>query len=128
MSRQPLPFTVLAIATLFLTSASAQPAVRSRVGQTAETYIAKNGGTLIPAGRTEIDGQRMSCGPAATVLDPNHRDFGGSFPGFVVLNPTLFSGLATPVKLWIFSHECAHQTVGPNEVRAGLRRGSARST
>jgi hypothetical protein len=44
---------------------------------------------------------------------------GSSLPGFLILNPSLFAGLATPVKLWIFSHECAHQTVGPDEVKAG---------
>jgi hypothetical protein len=44
--------------------------------------------------------------------------FGGSYPGFIVLNPTLFVGLPTPVKLWIFSHECAHQTAGSDEVKA----------
>jgi hypothetical protein len=36
----------------------------------------------------------------------------------IVLNPKLFAGLSTPVKLWIFSHECAHQKGGPDEVKA----------
>jgi hypothetical protein len=85
---------------------------------TAQAYVTANGGKLIPAGRTEIDGRLMTCGSAATVLDPHLGDFGGSYPGFIVLNPTLFAGLATPVKLWIFSHECAHQTVGPDETKA----------
>jgi hypothetical protein len=83
-----------------------------------EAYVARSGGTLIPAGRTEIDGHRMTCGLAPTILDSQARDFGESHPGFLVLNPSLFAGLATPVKLWIFSHECAHQSVGLNEVRA----------
>jgi hypothetical protein len=84
----------------------------------AEAYVAGRGGTLIPAGRTEIDGRRMTCGSAPTVLDAQTRDFGESHSGFLVLNPNLFVGLATPVKLWIFSHECAHQSGGVNEVRA----------
>jgi hypothetical protein len=84
----------------------------------AETYIARKGGTLIPAGRTEIDGHRIICGSAPTVLDPDQDDFGASYNGFLVLNPTLFAGLATPVKLWIFSHECAHLAVGRDEVKA----------
>jgi hypothetical protein len=86
--------------------------------QRAADYSAGVGGTLIPAGRTVIDGRRMSCGSAPTVLDSQARDFGESYPGFLVLNPNLFAGLATPVKLWIYSHECAHQTVGRDEGRA----------
>ena len=122
MSLHPLRrtrrFAVIAIAAFFFTPAAAQQKKLSPGDLTAENYVAANGGTLIPAGRTEIDGRRMTCGPAATVLDPQSNDFGGSYPGFIVLNPALFAGLATPVKLWIFSHECAHQSVGPDEVKA----------
>ena len=78
----------------------------------AEAYASHSGGTLIPAGRTEIDGRVMSCGAAPTVLDTHISDFGKSLPGFLVLNPNFFAGLAAPVKLWIYSHECAHQSVG----------------
>jgi hypothetical protein len=60
----------------------------------------------------------MSCGQIPTVLDPALDDFGAAPVGVVILNPRLFGGLATSVKLWIFSHECAHQTVGADEVRA----------
>jgi hypothetical protein len=72
----------------------------------------------VPASRLEIDGRRMTCGRWPTVLDPEQNDFGGALPGFLILNPRLFAGLATPVKLWIYSHECAHQTVGKDEVKA----------
>jgi hypothetical protein len=84
----------------------------------ADAYIAAHGGTLAPAGRLEIDGRRMTCGRWPTVLEPDLNDFGSAPPGFLILNPDLFVGLATSVKLWIFSHECAHQTVGPDEVKA----------
>jgi hypothetical protein len=60
----------------------------------------------------------MTCGQFPTVLDPDLDDFGAAPVGFIVLNPRLFGGLATPVKLWIFSHECAHQTGGTDEVKA----------
>jgi hypothetical protein len=86
--------------------------------QKAADYSAAVGGTLVPAGRTVIDGRPMSCGAAPTVLDPQLRDFGESYPGFLVLNPNLVAGVSTSVKLWIYSHECAHQTVGRNEGRA----------
>ena len=60
----------------------------------------------------------MTCGQYPTVLDSSENDFGAAPHGHVVLNPQLFGGLATAVKLWIFSHECAHQTVGSDEVKA----------
>jgi len=84
----------------------------------AQAYVATYGGELVPADRLEIDGRRMACGRSPTVLDPREQDFGSAYPGFLVLNPDRFAGLATPVKLWIFSHECAHQTVGADEVKA----------
>ena len=93
---------------------------------TADAYIARYGGTLIPAGRLEIDGRHMTCGKSPTVLDPTEQDFGNALAGFVVLNPDRFAGLATVVKLWIYAHECAHETVGPDEAKAdcvAVRRG-----
>ena len=93
---------------------------------TAETYIEHHGGTLAPPETLEIDGRRISCGQYPTVLDSDYEDFGGAHPRFLVLNPQRFGGLATPVKLWIYSHECAHQTVGSDEVKAdciAVRRG-----
>jgi hypothetical protein len=98
------------LAALWITSA--------RSAETAQSYASSVGGTLITEGQTEIDGHRMSCGTAPTVLNTHFNDFGGSMPGFLILNPNLFVGLATPVKQWIYSHECAHQAVGSNEVKA----------
>ncbi len=68
----------------------------------------------------------MACGAAPTILDEYFDDFGGAYHGFIVLNPKLIAGLFTPVKLWIFSHECAHQTIGTDELKAdcvAVRRG-----
>ena len=42
------------------------------------------------------------------------------------LNPNRFAGPTTPVKLWIYANEYAHQTVEPDEVKAdcvAVRRG-----
>jgi hypothetical protein len=97
---------------------AAQSVKSSGPGASADGYVALHGGTLVPAGRLEIDGRRMTCGQSPTVLDPGERDFGSAVPGFLVLNPDRFAGLPTPVKLWIYAHECAHQTVGPDEVKA----------
>jgi hypothetical protein len=109
---------IILIAVYLSSPSAAQPLNDIQSHPSPEAYIARRGGTLIPSGRTEIDGRRIACGSSPTVLDPHFSDFGGAFKGFLVLNPTLFVGLATPVKLWIFSHECAHQTVGPDEVKA----------
>lgn len=105
-------------AALLIFSAQAQPLRQGERNPTPEAYVAATGATLAPAGKLEIDGRRMSCGQSATVLDTGYRDFGGALPGFLILNPNLFAGLATPVKLWIYSHECAHQSVGKDEGKA----------
>jgi hypothetical protein len=105
---------------------AAQTPEATQASQRADSYIAAHGGSFVPVDRLEIDGYRMTCGQFPTVLDPGLDDFGAAPAGLVVLNPRLFGGLATPVKLWIFSHECAHQTVGLDEVKAdcvAVRRG-----
>jgi hypothetical protein len=110
---------IAAVTVAFLCSpTAAQPINPYEPDPRPEAYAADNEATLAPAGQLEIDGRRMTCGPFPTVLDPHHIDFGGAYRGFVILNPNLFAGLATPVKLWIFSHECAHQSVGQDEVKA----------
>jgi hypothetical protein len=88
------------------------------LAEDAEAYVVVHGGTIAPAGQLEIDGRRMVCGRATTVLDPTERDFGEARHGFIILNPDHFGGLATPVKLWIFSHECAHLSEGDDETKA----------
>jgi hypothetical protein len=54
---------------------------------------------LVPAGRLDIDGHRMTCDRWPTALEPDLDDFGVALPGLVILNPPLFAGLATPVDL-----------------------------
>jgi len=103
---------------LLCSPCAAQPLDSVQGDSSPEAYIAAHGGTLAQRGMLEIDGRRMACGPYPTVLDSHLRDFGASVRGFLILNPNLFAGLATPVKLWIFSHECAHQSVGPDEIKA----------
>jgi hypothetical protein len=116
MRRMHCAATVI-IAAFFSSQAAAQ-STKALSDLSPDAHIARRGGTLVPAGRLEIDGHRMTCGESPTVLDPNERDFGSAPPGFLILNPDLFAGLATSVKLWIFNHECAHQTVGSDEVKA----------
>lgn len=109
--------TAVAVAALgFLLAAPS--AAQPQPNLSPEAYLAWSGGKLIAAGRTEIDGHRMACGSSPTILDSHYNDFGGAGQGYIVLNPNLFFGLSTSVKLWIFSHECAHQSVGDDEVKA----------
>ena len=105
-------------ALLSFSPSAAEPANAPQPDLSAESYIEWRGETLAPAGTLEIDGRRMDCGQYPTVLDPDYADFGGASARFLILNPQRFSGLATPVKLWIYSHECAHQAVGADEVKA----------
>jgi hypothetical protein len=117
-SRRTRLWIVAAMSVLWTSGASAEPPRELHAGTTVEAYVAWSGGTLVPARNLEIDGKRMACAALPTVLDSGYRDFGAAYPEFLVLNPNLFVGLATPVKLWIFSHECAHHTVGRDEATA----------
>ncbi len=86
-------------------------------GPTVEEYINYIGdkAVLVPPGQLKIDGQRVLCGRRPTVLDPTLDDYGAAFPTFLILNPERFKGIPKAVKLYIYSHECAHQFRGPNE-------------
>jgi hypothetical protein len=101
-------------------------------GPTPEEYVAHvgNGAQIVPSGELQIDGRRETCGKRPTVLDSQLDDYGAAYPGFLILNMRLMNKVSTPVKLWIFAHECGHQFRGPDEetadcfaVQRGRRRG-----
>jgi len=87
---------------------------------TPEEYIAHTNGeaTLVPQGEFKLDGIAMYCGTRPTVIDNNLDDYGAAYPGFLIMNMRLLSRVTTPVKLWIYSHECGHQFRGPDEETA----------
>lgn len=87
---------------------------------TAEQYVASVGGgaKLVPAGKLRIRGKRMICGRRPTVLDSSFADYGGAYPGFLILNMSRMDKLPRAIQWWIFSHECAHQFRGPSEKTA----------
>jgi hypothetical protein len=87
---------------------------------TPDEYIAHVGGDakLIASGQLTLDKRKVYCGQRPTVLDPQLDDYGAAYPGFLILNPSLLGRVSTPVKLWIFSHECGHQFRGPDEETA----------
>jgi hypothetical protein len=88
---------------------------------TPEQYIARVGhdAKLVAAGQLQIDGLKMFCGQRPTVLDNNLNDYAASYPGFIILNPTLFSKISsTPVKQWIYAQSCGYQFHGPDTKKA----------
>ncbi len=87
---------------------------------TPEEYVAYIGGEaqILPPGGLSLDGRRQSCGQRPVVLDPTLDDYGAAYPGFLIMNPKLLGRVSTPVKQWIFAHECGHQFRGPDEETA----------
>jgi hypothetical protein len=97
-------------------------------GPTLEEYMAYQGpGTKeIAQGKMTLDGHSVSCGKRPTVIDAKLDSWGGAYPGYLIINPDRLKGLATPVKFYVFYHECGHQFVGASEVGAdcfSIRRG-----
>jgi len=99
---------------------SASCALPASAGPTPEEYVGHVGGDakIVAAGQLKLDGQRLLCGQRPTVLDNNLDDYGAAYPGFLILNPKLLNRVSTPVKLWIYAHECGHQFRGPDEETA----------
>ncbi len=87
---------------------------------TAEEYVKQIGGDthLLAPGEFKIDGRRQLCGQRPTVIDTQLDDYGAAYPGFLIMNPKLLDKVSTPVKQWIFAHECGHQFRGPDEETA----------
>lgn len=94
--------------------------VRGEGPPTPDEYVAHVGGDarIVAAGELTLDNRRMVCGHRPTVLDSQLDDYGAAYPGFLILNPRLMAKVSTPVKLWIFAHECGHQFRGPDEETA----------
>lgn len=91
-------------------------------------YLAKAGpdARLIDAGKLKIDDHTMRCGKRPTVIDNTFESWGGAYPGYLILNMKRLEALPTPVKLFVYAHECGHQFVGRNEEAAdcfGVKRG-----
>ncbi len=89
-------------------------------GPSLEQYVSQEGRETrtIPEGKMTLDGHHVLCGTRPTVMDAKLDSWGGSFPGYLILNPTRLKGLATPVKFYVYYHECGHQFVGRSETGA----------
>ena len=72
-----------------------------------------------PPGTFSVDGYPVSCGPVIFVLTSQLQDVGmADGQGHIFLNPYMFEGLPTPLKLYWVAHECGHYQVGSSEVAA----------
>ncbi len=106
------------------TSRMGPPAI---TGPTLQQYLSyQKGAQQVAQGKMTLDGHPVSCGARPTVIDANLDSWGGSFPGYLILNPNRLRGLSTPVKQYVYYHECGHQFVGASETGAdcfSIRRG-----
>jgi hypothetical protein len=99
-------------------SASAQTLLPN---PTPEMYVENNqgGSRVVPNGQLSFDGHPFTCGKFPTVLDPLLNDYAAApYKGFIILNPKLMPKVSTPVKLWIFHHECGHALGIKDETKA----------
>lgn len=114
------PAVLAVVSGLIAGLAGGLSAARADSAPSPEEYVAHVGGTsrIVPAGDLKIDGQKMVCGQRPTVIDEQLDDYGAAYPGFLIINPKLMSRISTPVKMWIYSHECGHQFRGPDEETA----------
>ena len=88
---------------------------------TPEEYVSRVGGEtvlLLQPGEFKLDGRKQLCGQRPTVVDNQLDDYGAAYPGFLIMNPRLLGKVSTPVKQWIFAHECGHLFRGPDEETA----------
>ncbi len=94
---------------------------------TPEEYVAHVGGDahIVPMGEFKLDGIPQTCGRRPTVVDSQLDDYGAAYPGFLIMNPKLLNRVSTPVKLWIYAHECGHQFRGRTKRRPTASRFSA---
>jgi hypothetical protein len=99
--------------------AFAGPCLADDAIPTPEEYSEHVGGApILKPGELKLDGRQQVCGQRPTVIDKSLDDYGAAYPGFLILNPKLLDRVSTPVKLWIYAHECGHQFRGPDEETA----------
>lgn len=73
----------------------------------------------VEAAPIEIAGRSMSCGSTPVFSDSRIPMEGLFVPGKgIYLNQTLMKRQPEAVRLFVFRHECAHKTVGGNELAA----------
>jgi hypothetical protein len=69
-------------------------------------------------GTFEIAGYNLKCGRARNVVDKRMEGEGAASPGVLYFNPRILARHPQVVQLFVFHHECGHQSVGANELKA----------
>jgi len=83
--------------------------------------LMSGGARVLEPGEYSIRGRNLRCGNAQTLLTAKFWDYGGSLPDLIILNPQKMRTLPWRTRLFVYYHECAHQTVGSDEVAADCR-------
>ena len=84
---------------LFPTSSSAQ----------AEEWVGRS---------VTLAGRKMTCGKADIMIDRDLPSEGGAGDTVLILNPNMLNQQPPTVRLFVFTHECGHITVGDSELDA----------
>jgi hypothetical protein len=65
-----------------------------------------------------LAGRKMVCGKADILLDRELPSEGGAGDTTLILNPDMLNEQPPTVRLFVFTHECGHLTVGDSELDA----------
>jgi hypothetical protein len=120
MTVKPIRY-VAALVAISVCEASFASAQVLAPNPTPEMYVANNkgGSSIVPNGQLRFDGVSFTCGRFPTVEDPLLTDYAAApYKGFIILNPRMMPKVPTPVKLWIFFHECGHALGITDEAKA----------
>jgi hypothetical protein len=65
-----------------------------------------------------LAGRKMNCGKADIMIDRSLPSEGGAGETVLILNPNMLNQQPPTVRLFVFTHECGHITVGDSELDA----------
>ena len=65
-----------------------------------------------------LAGRKLSCGKADIYVDRDLPSEGGAGDTILILNPDMMNQQPPTVRLFVFTHECGHITVGDSELDA----------
>jgi TonB family protein len=107
-------------------TALSAPMAAAQQRPTPKEYVDHVGGTIVPAGKFEVEGRPAACGSRPTVLDYHLDDITAAYPQFPIVNPARFAKLSPTLKLWTFGVACGFALFGPDPTGAdcyAVRRG-----
>jgi hypothetical protein len=99
--------TILAAALALASLAGSPQLVNS--GAEAETMVGRS---------ITLAGRKVRCANADIMVDRELPSEGGAGDTILILNPDLLNKQPETVRLFVFSHECGHISVGDSELKA----------